>query len=172
MMNIDIADFERTRSVIQPSTLPNELPGLVLSKYKTRQEGIEVKRTLKKKNDSDLQLHEKFNTVQKEKLQGPFDKSLKKNVEDAQRASPGGGLATGSERVSDNDSNTSGGGPNVLHKIKSKISVTKNIKPMRSRKIHFDFENNPLLQRQFDKVAPEKRLRNVQQLRQYLEKRY
>ena len=63
MMNIDIADFERTRSVIQPSTLPNELPGLVLSKYKTRQEGIEVKRTLKKKNDSDLQLHEKFNTV-------------------------------------------------------------------------------------------------------------
>ena len=84
-------------------------------------------------------------------------------------------LATNSDRLSDNDSNlsdvqASSGG--VAVKRISKNIAQKTTKPLRSKKIHMDVDTNPALMKWFDRVAPEKRLRNIVQFRSYLEKRY
>jgi len=64
-----------------------------------------------------------------------------------------------SDLQSDNDSNTSSSG--VAVKRISKNVAQKTTKPLRSKKIHLDVESNPTLSKWFDRVAPEKRLRNI-----------
>ena len=54
----------------------------------------------------------------------------------------------------------------------TKNVAQKTTKPLRAKRQAFDPDNNPLLLKWFDKVAPERRLRNMMQFRTYLEKRY
>jgi len=75
-----------------------------------------------------------------------------------------------SDRQSDNESNTSGSG--VAIKKTSKNTAQKQTKAFRKNDQQLKVESNPALAKHFDKVAPEKRLRNMQQLRFFLEKRY
>ena len=71
----------------------------------------------------------------------------------------------GGRSNSDNESNMSGRGmAGAASKISKKI-VVKPSNRWRSKKISFEVDQNPNLQRHFDKIAPEKRLRNTIQLR-------
>lgn len=76
-----------------------------------------------------------------------------------------------SDRQSDNESNTSSTGV-ALTKKTSKNTAQKLTRAFRKNDQQFKVESNPALAKHFDKVAPEKRLRNMQQLRFFLEKRY
>ena len=77
--------------------------------------------------------------------------------------------APASDRQSDNDSNASSSGMAI--KKQTKNVAQKTTKRLRTHEQKFNHED-PNLLKWFEKAFPEKRLRKVQELRSFLEKRY
>ena len=95
----------------------------------------------------------------------PFDRPNQRRAEEASAVTKGERspptTQANQEKVSDNDSNASSTGVAITKNIKAKKNVAqKSTKPLRSKKQVMDAED-PKLLKYFDKVAPEKRLRNI-----------
>ena len=130
----------------------------------------------KKQNESDMNVHDLANkaaSVINAQIARPFDRA--KKGEDRQHGGNDGGSraerqppgqANNSDRVSDNDSNASSTGVQTIKRnANPKNTAQKPSKPWKVKKTVFDIDTNPILQKHFDQVGTDKRLRNVQQLR-------